>query len=73
MGMGYLAGLHVRLGAKFGDLRAKDSSLFRKRLIARVLKIISPLFKAVNYSQQFLIMGIIPDFRPLKFSTIECY
>ena len=32
-GMGYLAGLHVRLGAKIGDLHAKDSSLFRKRLI----------------------------------------
>jgi hypothetical protein len=31
--MGYLTVLHVRLGAKFGDLHAKDSSLFCKRLI----------------------------------------
>ena len=41
--------------------------------IAYILKVISPLFKVVNYSQQFLIMGIIPDFRPLEFSAIECY
>ena len=41
--------------------------------MACVFKVMSPLFKAVNYSQQFLIMGIIPDFRPLEFSTIECY
>ena len=41
--------------------------------IAYILKVMSPLFKAVNYSQQFLIMGIIPNFRPLEFSTIECY
>ena len=31
------------------------------------------LFKVVDYGQQFLIMGIIFDFRPLKFSAIECY
>ena len=41
--------------------------------MARVLKVISPLFKAVNYSQQFLIIGIIPDFRPLEFSTVKYY
>ena len=41
--------------------------------IAYILKVISPLFKAVDYSQQFLIIGIIPNFRPLKFSTIECH
>ena len=41
--------------------------------IAYVLKVISPLFKAVDYSQQFLIMGIIPDFRLLEFSAIEYY
>ena len=41
--------------------------------IARVLKVILPLFKAVNYSQQFLIIGMIPDFRPLEFSIIECH
>ena len=39
--------------------------------IAYVLKVISPLFKVVDYSQQFLVMGIIPDFRPLKFSAIK--
>jgi hypothetical protein len=31
--MGYLTVLHVRLGAKIGDLHAKDSNAFRKRLI----------------------------------------
>jgi len=41
--------------------------------MARVFKVVSPLFKVVNYSQQFLIMGIIPNFRPLKFSTIKYY
>ena len=38
-----------------------------------MLKVISLLFKAVNYSQQFLIMGMIPDFRPLEFSAIKYY
>jgi len=38
-----------------------------------VLKVVSPLFKAVNYSKQFLIMGIIPNFRSLEFSAIEYY
>ena len=41
--------------------------------MAYVLKIMSPLFKAVDYGQQFLIIGIIPNFRPLEFSTIEYY
>ena len=41
--------------------------------MACVLKVVSPLFKTVNYGQQFLIMGIIPNFRSLEFSTIECY
>jgi len=41
--------------------------------MARVLKVVSPLFKAVDYSQQFLIIGIIPNFRSLEFSTVECY
>ena len=41
--------------------------------MAYVLKVMSPLFKAVNYSQQFFIMGIIPNFRPLEFSAIEYY
>ena len=41
--------------------------------MARVLKVVSPLFKAVNYGQQFLIVGIIPNFRFLEFSTIEYY
>ena len=33
MEMGYLTVLQVRLGAKIGDLHAKDSNAFRKRLI----------------------------------------
>ena len=33
MEMGYLTVLHVRLGAKIGDLHAKDSNSFRNRLI----------------------------------------
>jgi len=41
--------------------------------MARVLKVVSLLFKAVNYSQQFLIVGIIPNFRSLEFSVIKCY
>jgi len=41
--------------------------------MACVLKVMSPLFKAVNYSQQFLIVGIIPNFRPLEFSAVEYY
>ena len=41
--------------------------------IAYILKVISPLFKVVDYSQQFLIMGIIPNFRPLEFSAIKYY
>jgi len=32
--IGCLTVLHVRLGAKFGDLHAKDSSLFCKQLIS---------------------------------------
>ena len=38
-----------------------------------MLKVVLPLFKAVNYSQQFLIVGIIPDFRPLEFSAVKYY
>ncbi len=41
--------------------------------MACVLKVMSPLFKAVDYGQQFLVVGIIPNFRPLEFSTIEYY
>ena len=33
MEMGYLTVLYVRLGAKIGDLHAKDSYSFRKRQI----------------------------------------
>jgi len=33
MEMGYLTVLHVRSGAKIGDLHAKDSNAFCKRLI----------------------------------------
>jgi len=41
--------------------------------IARVFKVVPPLFKAVNYSQQFLIISIIPNFRSLEFSAIKYY
>jgi len=41
--------------------------------IAHVLKVVSPLFKVINYSQQFLIMGIIPNFKPLEFSAVKCH
>ena len=41
--------------------------------MARVLKVVSPLFKAVDYGKQFLVIGIIPNFRSLEFSTIEYY
>ena len=41
--------------------------------IACVLKVILPLFEAVDYNQQFLVMGMIPDFRPLKFSAVKYY
>ena len=41
--------------------------------MAYMLKVVPPLFKVINYGQQFLIMSIIPNFRSLKFSAIECY
>jgi len=41
--------------------------------MAYMLKVVLPLFKVLNYSQQFLIIGIIPNFRFLEFSIIECY
>jgi len=41
--------------------------------ITRVLKVMSLLFKAVDYSKQFLIIGIILNFRPLEFSAVKCY
>ena len=34
--MGYLTVLHVRLGAKIGDLHAKDSNAFCKQQIAKI-------------------------------------
>jgi len=36
--MGYLTGLEVRSGAKIGDLHAKDSNTFCKRLIVLELQ-----------------------------------
>jgi len=41
--------------------------------MAYVIKVVLLLFKAVYYSQQFLIVGIIPNFRSLEFSAIEYY
>jgi len=41
--------------------------------MACVLEVVSPLFKVVGYGKQFLVVGIIPNFRSLEFSAIECY
>jgi len=41
--------------------------------ITYMLKVILLLFKIVNYNKQFLIMGIIPNFKSLGFSTVKCY
>ena len=38
MEMGYLMVLHVRLGANFGNLHAKDSNAFCKRQIHKVAR-----------------------------------
>jgi len=38
-----------------------------------ILKVMSPLFKAVDYGQQFLVIGIILNFRPLEFFIIKYY
>ena len=39
MEMGYLTVLHVRLGAKFGDLHAKNSHSFRNEQMPRLIAI----------------------------------
>jgi len=39
VGIGYLAVLYIRLGAKFRVLHAKDSNLFRKRLIKPTVRL----------------------------------
>jgi len=41
--------------------------------MAYILKVVLPLFKVVNYGKQFLVIGIIPNFKFLEFSAIECY
>ena len=41
--------------------------------MAHMLKVMLPLFETVNYGQQFFVMGIIPNFRPLDFSVIKYY
>ena len=41
--------------------------------MAHVLKVMSPLIKAVDYGQQFLVMGVIPDFKSLEFFIIKYY
>ena len=41
MEMGYLTVLHVGLGAKIGDLHAKDSNSFRNRLIVALTALMS--------------------------------
>ena len=41
--------------------------------MACVFKVMSPLIKAVDYGQQFFVVGVIPNFRSLEFSTIKYY
>jgi len=41
--------------------------------ITHILKVMPPLFKTVNYSKQFLIVGIISNFKPLEFFVIKYY
>jgi len=41
--------------------------------MACVLKIILLLFEVVDYNKQFLIVGIILNFKSLEFSAVECY
>ena len=41
--------------------------------MAYILKVVSPLIKTVDYSQQFLVVGVIPNFKSLEFSIIKCY
>ena len=41
--------------------------------MAYVLKVVSLLFKAVDYGQQFFVVGIIPNFKSLEFSAVKCY
>ena len=38
-----------------------------------MLEVVSPLFEAVDYGKQFLVVGIIPNFRSLEFSAIKYY
>jgi hypothetical protein len=38
--MGYLTVLYVRLGAKIGDLHAKDSNSFRNRLMLHLMSMV---------------------------------
>ena len=61
--MGYLTVLHVRFGAKFGDLHAKDSSLFCKRQILSKLPVaFAPQYKAFSDAKQFTpssVLGMI--------------
>ena len=38
-----------------------------------MFEVVLPLIKAVDYSQQFLVVGVIPDFRSFKLSTVEYY
>ncbi len=41
--------------------------------MAYMLKVVLPLIKAVDYSQQFLVMGVIPNFKSFEFSVVKCY
>ena len=41
--------------------------------ITCMLKVMSLLIEAVDYGQQFLVMGVILDFKSFEFSTMKCY
>ena len=58
MEMGYLTALHARLGAKIGDLHAKDSNSFCNRLIDfnRFFKFWFRV-RAVSYRAFLLVIG----------------
>ena len=53
--MGYLTVLHIRLGAKIGDLHAKDSNAFCKRQMRCDSSLPLPLHLAI-IRNDFLIM-----------------
>ena len=41
--------------------------------IAYIFKVMSPLIEAVDYGQQFLVVGVTPNFRSFEFSAVKYY